>query len=75
MYQETPVICQHCKQHSGFTQEGLSYFAIMCDLLCRNCGKILIYATRYETSIMTSKVDPSSLVISNDYGSTYRSSV
>lgn len=48
MVREHPIICPHCKKESGWTSEGLMYYCITEDLLCRNCNKVVIHANKFE---------------------------
>ena len=40
----TPIICPHCHQDSGYTNEGIMFLVIYYDLLCKHCGKVVVSA-------------------------------
>jgi len=42
IFQNTIIVCQHCHQDSGYTEEGFRYYVISCDIKCRNCGEVII---------------------------------
>jgi len=47
MVRDTPIICQHCRKPSGYTNEELMHLVITTDLRCKNCGGIVIRAQNF----------------------------
>jgi len=48
MVREHPIVCPHCKQNSGYTQESLMFFVLTHDLVCQHCGKVVVKANIIE---------------------------
>ena len=44
MLQDRPIICQHCKKKTGYTQEQFMFAVITSDIRCPHCGEIVIHA-------------------------------
>ena len=42
MYREHPIVCPHCKKDTGMTEEQFMYAYIDHDLLCPQCGQVVI---------------------------------
>ena len=38
------IICQHCNKGSGLFNKNLTHLVLFHDLLCQNCGEIVVYS-------------------------------
>lgn len=52
---EHPIMCPHCKQESGYTEEMMRFYCIMHDLNCKKCGKVAI--TKGPSYTLEAKLD------------------
>lgn len=38
-----PIICPHCNQDTGWSQESLMFLYLSDDLRCSKCGEIIVH--------------------------------